>query len=61
MNHIKGVGIDMTKISRFSRIIGKYENSFIHKILHMKEISQYKNITITEQKSKFLASRLNFS
>ena len=56
MNHIKGIGVDITKISRFLNIINKYENNFIHKILHINEIGEY-NINI---KSRFLASRWSY-
>jgi len=54
MNHIRGVGIDVTRISRFTNIIQKFEKNFIYKVLHLKEISEYNSINILEQKSKFL-------
>jgi phosphopantetheinyl transferase (holo-ACP synthase) len=57
MNHIRGVGIDVTRISRFTSIIQKFEKNFIYKVLHLKEISDYKNIESIDQKSKYLASR----
>ena len=57
MNQLRGVGIDVTRISRFTNIIQKFEKNFIYKVLHLKEISDYKTIVSIEQKSKFLASR----
>jgi phosphopantetheinyl transferase (holo-ACP synthase) len=57
MNKIRGIGIDLTKISRFSKIIGRHENSFIHKVLHSKEITNYRLIKTIEERSRFLASR----
>ena len=56
-NKIKGIGIDLTKISRFTKIIEKYEKNFIYKVLHLKEISNYNSLNTIDQKSKFLASR----
>ena len=56
-NKIKGIGIDLTKISRFTKIIEKYEKNFIYKVLHLKEISNYNSLNTIDKKSKFLASR----
>jgi len=60
MNHIKGIGVDITKISRFLNIINKYENNFIHKILHINEIGEYNKISNINIKSRFLASRWSY-
>lgn len=57
MNFIKGVGVDITKIPRFKRIIESHESSFIKKMLHEKEIKEYLDIINIENKTKFLASR----
>jgi holo-[acyl-carrier protein] synthase len=56
-NFIKGVGVDIAKIPRFKRIIESHESSFIRKILHEKEISEYQEMKFIENKTKFLASR----
>ncbi len=60
MNFIKGVGVDIAKISRFERIINLYEKGFIRKVLHKNEIEEYNKITIIENKTKYLASRWSF-
>lgn len=60
MNYIKGVGVDITKISRFTGIISKYESNFIYKVLHNNEIDEYKKLLTLENKSQYLASRWSF-
>src|SRR5688572_28360110 len=60
MNRIMGIGIDMTRISRFHRLIEKYEERFVYKTLHLKEVEQYKSVSDLQQKSRFLASRWAF-
>jgi len=57
MNFIKGVGVDISKIPRFKRIIESHEASFIRKMLHEYEIKEYHEIKLIENKMKYLASR----
>jgi holo-[acyl-carrier protein] synthase len=61
MNLIKGVGIDITKIPRFSRLLEqKYINNFLNKALHPIEIEEIKKLTSNELKARYLASRWSF-
>jgi phosphopantetheine--protein transferase-like protein len=56
---IKGIGVDISKISRFERIIktAPYLVNFLNKVLHKNEILEFNALKNDEQKSKFLASR----
>jgi holo-[acyl-carrier protein] synthase len=54
---IKGVGIDIAHIPRFTKILEKYEVGFINKVLHKKEIDEYKDLNDIKRKSKYIASR----
>ncbi len=61
MNFIKGVGIDITKIPRFTRLITqKYFPNFLNKALHPKEIEEFNKLKTDEMKSKYLASRWSY-
>lgn len=60
MNSIKGIGVDITKVSRFVNIINKFEINFINKTLHFNEIEEYKKLLNTKTKSQFLASRWSY-
>ena len=61
MNFIKGVGIDITKIPRFTKLIDqKYIGNFLNKALHPKEIEEYNRLKTIELKSKYLASRWSY-
>jgi holo-[acyl-carrier protein] synthase len=58
MNLIKGVGVDITKITRFSKILKeKYAKNFLNKALHPKEILELNALKREDLKAKFLASR----
>jgi holo-[acyl-carrier protein] synthase len=60
MNFIKGVGIDIAKIPRFSRLLEqKYINNFLNKALHPIEIEEINKLK-QEQKAKYLASRWSY-
>lgn len=54
---IKGVGIDIVKTSRIGRLLTLYENGFIRKVLHVKEIQEYKEISNQKKKVEFVSSR----
>jgi holo-[acyl-carrier protein] synthase len=61
MNLIKGVGIDITKIPRFSRLLEqKYLNNFLNKALHPIEIQEIQNLKSNDLKARYLASRWSF-
>jgi len=61
MNFIKGVGIDITKIPRFTRLINqKYFQNFLNKALHPKEIEEFHRLKTIELQSKYLASRWSY-
>jgi len=60
MNFIKGVGIDITKIARFNKILNeKYSDNFINKALHPIEKEEL-NAIKPDLKAKYLASRWNY-
>ncbi len=54
---IKGVGIDIVQIKRILNIITKFEDGFLRKVLHLKEIEEYKRISNEKKKTQYLASR----
>jgi holo-[acyl-carrier protein] synthase len=55
---IKGIGIDVSKIPRFNRIVeSKYFENFIRKALSRDEIIEVNGLKTTEMKSKYLATR----
>jgi holo-[acyl-carrier protein] synthase len=61
MNFIKGVGIDITKVPRFTKLINqKYIGNFLNKALHPYEIDEYNRLKTIELKSKYLASRWSY-
>lgn len=61
MNLIKGVGIDISKIPRFEKILkAKYARNFIDKALHASEIEELNSLKTEEMKAKFLASRWSY-
>jgi holo-[acyl-carrier protein] synthase len=61
MNFIKGVGIDITKIPRFEKLMAqKYFENFLNKALHKKEIEEFHKLKTNELKSKYLASRWSY-
>jgi holo-[acyl-carrier protein] synthase len=61
MNFIKGVGIDITKIPRFEKLMNqKYFKNFLNKALHKKEIEDFHNLKTNQLKSKYLASRWSY-
>jgi phosphopantetheine--protein transferase-like protein len=55
---IKGIGIDVSKIPRFDRIIqSKYFVNFIKKVLCPNEIDEINEMKNVEMKSRYLATR----
>lgn len=54
---IKGIGIDIVQIKRILSITTKFEEGFLRKVLHLKEIEEYKKITNEKKKTQYLASR----
>ena len=61
MNLIKGVGIDIAKVSRFDRLLGqKYIEHFLNKALHPIEIEEIHSLKNKDLKAKYLASRWSF-
>jgi holo-[acyl-carrier protein] synthase len=55
---IKGIGIDISKIQRFDKIIQtRYYLNFINKALSKEEIEEIQNLKTVEQKGKYLATR----
>ena len=64
---ILGVGTDITSVERMLMIIkrgGTFEERFIHRCLHQKEIEEYRNIGSDEEDKKraaqYIASRWAF-
>lgn len=59
---IKGIGIDITHISRFKKLLNQkfFEKSFLNKVLTLKEIEEYHTKTTEDSKSIFVASRWSF-
>ena len=51
---IFGTGIDIVEISRIQKSIDRYEENFVAKILHDKELAEYEN---SNNKAAFLAKR----
>lgn len=47
----------MTVMSRFSDILGKHGDKFLHKALHPREIVAFKALKDDEQRVRFVASR----
>jgi holo-[acyl-carrier protein] synthase len=61
MNFIKGVGIDIAKIPRFTKLLDqKYINNFLNKALHPIEIQEIQKLKNNDLKAKYLASRWSF-
>ena len=54
---ITGIGVDITRISRFNRLLSRYnEHQLISKILSIQEFNEF-NLLPTESKPKFLSVR----
>src|SRR5690349_20411368 len=61
MNFIKGVGIDISKIPRFNKILNeKYAQNFLNKALHPREIEELNALKTEDLKAKYLASRWSY-
>jgi holo-[acyl-carrier protein] synthase len=55
---IKGIGVDVSKIPRFEKILqSKHIENFVKKVLNKREIVEIEGLKTLEQKSKYLASR----
>jgi phosphopantetheine--protein transferase-like protein len=59
---IKGIGIDITHISRFKKIIQKsfFETSFLTKVLNVREQEEYNSKQTEDLKAIYIASRWSF-
>lgn len=53
---IIGIGTDIVQIHRIERLLGKYENRFVHRILHLQEIEKY-SILSQAKKASYVAKR----
>lgn len=53
---IIGVGTDIVQIDRIEKLLYKYENQFVSRILHLQEMEKY-NILSHAKKASYIAKR----
>lgn len=54
---IRGIGVDLTRVARFDRVLARFGPRFLRKAFHPSEMEQLEKIADSAQRLTFVASR----